>query len=102
MNDHIDSFVTKSWFTVRHKAFNLYYTPLFWNLGWLDRRVDKGTFIYHQIHFLCFQLECETLSKYGAANRRYREELKKSGEWNPDRERGGKLEINREALAEKA
>ncbi len=89
-----ESLVTKSWFVLRTKPFNFYLTPLYWFILWHDTRQLYGDQIYHRIHCLCFQLELYTLSARGRSGRKYRESLKKSGEWNPDRE----LKINKEAF----
>jgi len=79
MTEATDSFVIKSWLTIKQRHFNLYLTPLYWQLGWLDRRQDLGDHVYHSVHCLCLHLEYRTESEQGRRGREYQEE------WNEGR-----------------
>lgn len=83
MNDDIDSFVTKSWLTIRAKAFNFYLTPLYWCLGWRDARRlmgRQGHYLHHTVHCLCVYLEYQTLTKEGRAGIDYRRKIREEND----------------------
>lgn len=98
MEEGDDNVVNKSWLCVHGKHFELHLRPLCWYVGFVDRVTDQGDFATHHVELLCFYLVFTAWTAQGRAGRKYRQQLRDSGDWNPEAGRDPHLHVDKDKL----